>query len=153
MAELKGTRQFRRNMRKLRAAGPLHKFYAKELFRGGEIIMRKAKLLTPVDTGNLRSTGHVQIPRIKPKSVTVTLGFGGTAGPSEPLPRPDKLVKSKGRVGYAVKVHEDVRVSHTVGQAKYLEQPFIEERPEIHRRLGVRTSGFIRRRVGRVERI
>ena len=66
--------------------------------------MAEAKRLCPVDTGTLRSTGHVQKPVIKRGSIEVTLGFGGPAAPM-------------------LFVHENLNVHHTVGQAKYLEKP------------------------------
>jgi hypothetical protein len=71
-----------------------------------EAIMADAKELTPVDTGNLRASGHVRPPVLDGGQVTVTMGFGGAAAP------------------YALYVHEDLRTFHNVGQAKYLEQPF-----------------------------
>jgi hypothetical protein len=78
---------------------------AAALYAEGERIMAEAKRLCPVDTGTLRSTGHVQKPVIRRGSIEVTLGFGGPAAP------------------YAVFVHENLNVHHTVGQAKYLEKP------------------------------
>lgn len=81
------------------------KSLAAALYAEGERIMAEAKRLCPVDTGTLRSTGHVQKPVIRRGSIEVTLGFGGPAAP------------------YAVFVHENLNVHHTVGQAKYLEKP------------------------------
>jgi hypothetical protein len=79
---------------------------APALYQEAEAIMTQAKMLTPVDTGALRASGHVRRPVVSAQSVSVTLGFGGTAAP------------------YAVYVHEDLTKRHPVGQAKYLEQPF-----------------------------
>ncbi|HXH11157.1 MAG TPA: HK97 gp10 family phage protein [Alphaproteobacteria bacterium] len=76
------------------------------LFQVGEQIMTEAKALTPVDTGALRASGTVLPPEQDGTTVRVVLGFGGPAIP------------------YALRQHEDVTLRHTVGQAKFLEQPF-----------------------------
>jgi hypothetical protein len=76
------------------------------LYKQGELIMLVAKVeFVPVDTGALRSTGHVMIPVRMGNLIVVMLVFGGPAAP------------------YALKVHEDLRTSHEVGEAKYLEKP------------------------------
>lgn len=81
---------------------------AEALYQEGERIMTKSKEQCPVDTGNLRSTGHVELPVVKGKRVTVELGYGGPAA------------------DYAEVVHEDLTAHHTVGKAKYLEDPMRE---------------------------
>lgn len=97
---------FRELKKALKAQGQrAEKSLAAALYAEGERIMAEAKRLCPVDTGTLRSTGHVQKPVIRRGSIEVTLGFGGPAAP------------------YAVYVHENLNVHHTVGQAKYLEKP------------------------------
>ena len=76
------------------------------LYREAESIMTSAKAITPVDTGVLKGSGHVQIPKVLGTQVSVELGFGGAAS------------------GYAVYVHEDPNARHTPPtQYKYLEQP------------------------------
>lgn len=92
------------------------------MYQLGESIMTKAKLLCPVDTGNLRSTGHVEPPKHEGGRVIVRLAFGGSA------------------TDYAIYVHENLLARHPVGQAKYLEQPFLEEAPK----LGAVIAGAIR---------
>ena len=90
--------------------------------------MRKAKLITPVDTGALRASGHVRPPVISPNNVSVELGYGGPAAP------------------YAALVHENPRrVTFKTGQDHYLQIPFLEERPRIERRLGVKLKARIQR--------
>ena len=97
---------FRELKKALKAQGQrAEQSLAAALSAEGERIMAEAKRLCPVDTGTLRSTGHVQKPVIRRGSIEVTLGFGGPAAP------------------YAVFVHENLNVHHTVGQAKYLEKP------------------------------
>ena len=83
------------------------------LYQFAEAVMTESKELCPVDTGNLRATGHVQQPRIENGDIVVTLGYGGPAA------------------SYAVIVHEDLAAKHTVGQAKYLELPVIQNTPKL----------------------
>ena len=75
----------------------------------GEIWMTEAKKRTPVDTGVLRSSGHVQGPFKDGDSWVIRLVFGGPAAP------------------YAVFVHERLDLKHPVGQSKYLES-VVQER-------------------------
>jgi len=67
--------------------------------------MAESKHQVPVDTGVLRSTGHVQLPKEEAGRVSVTLGYGGPAAP------------------YALRQHEELSYRHTVGKAKYLSDP------------------------------
>lgn len=78
------------------------------LFREANLIMTDAKEQTPVDTGTLRDSGHVEEPVINGTEVSVEMGFGGPA---------EK---------YAIIVHEDLAAHHNVGNAKYLENPALE---------------------------
>jgi hypothetical protein len=84
------------------------------LYKEGEREMTLSKHLVPVDTGSLRSTGHVDEPVRDGDTVYVGLGYGGVAGNGT-------------EVGYAAAVHERLDLHHKVGQAKYLEQPMKEE--------------------------
>jgi hypothetical protein len=103
----------------------------KELRRIGEEIMTAAKLLTPVDTGALRSSGHVQ-DSFDGGAYTVTLGFGGVAGAGGlRRGRSGRRASAGDQVGYAVKVHEDLYAHHPEGQAKFLEDPLRGETPDI----------------------
>lgn len=86
-----------------------------------EIEMEEAKRRTPVDTGALRASGHVE-----QQGLRVTLAFGGPAA------------------SYAEKVHEDVEAFHRVGQAKFLESTLKESAPHMTERLAVR----IRKKLG-----
>ena len=71
----------------------------KALTAEGQNVMGESKKRTPVDTGNLRATGHVKKPERKAASVSVTLAYG---------------------TDYAIYVHE-VPASHKSGQMKFLE--------------------------------
>jgi ribosome modulation factor len=78
------------------------------MYKEGEIIAGNAKDICPVDTGTLRDTTTVLLPKIEGDSVLQEIGSGGPAAP------------------YAIYVHENMNAHHPVGQAKYLEQPFRE---------------------------
>ena len=92
-----------------------------------ELIMTKAKNLTPVDLGTLRASGHVKRPVITRNAAKVLLGFGGAAS------------------AYALAVHEHPSshsppswqggVSFTSGGPKYLERPVKEARKGFGRRV------------------
>ena len=101
--EIDGLEQLRVRLKE--SATDAAKELAKGLFVEGQKIMTAAKRLTPVDQGPLRSSGHVQTPIIRKTSATVVLGFGGAAS------------------DYALVQHERTDFTHTVGQAKFLEQP------------------------------
>jgi len=79
--------------------------FAAGLYVEGQEIMTESKRECPVDTGTLRGTGHVEKPKFKGRSISVTLGYGGPAAP------------------YAIYVHERTELSHATGKAKYLEDP------------------------------
>jgi hypothetical protein len=85
-----------------------------------EIEMAEMKQRTPVDTGALRSSGFVDLPKIGARDATITLGFGGPA------------------IGYAVPVHENTEANHPVGQAKYMESVLVESEPHLAARIARR---------------
>lgn len=96
---------------KIRELLRLHKEKAvaalkRELYQEANGIMTQSKELVPVDTGNLRDSGTVQLPRQESTAVVQELGYGGPAAP------------------YAIFVHENTVVFHKVGMAKFLEVPF-----------------------------
>ena len=79
--------------------------------------MGESKRIVPVAFGVLRASGHVQLPVIVGRRVTVTLGYGGAAAP------------------YAVFVHERQARHTPPTQWKYLEKPFNEALVGMARRL------------------
>ena len=95
------------------AAAKIREAAAAGLYQFGEFVMTLSKEMCPVDTGNLRATGHVQAPRFEQGDILVTLGYGGPAA------------------SYAVAVHENLMAQHPVGQAKYLELPVIQNAPQL----------------------
>jgi hypothetical protein len=82
------------------------------LFREGEGIMGDSKeKFVPVVSGNLKSSGHVDKPKVTTNGASVELGFGGPAAP------------------YALQVHENPNTGKSetgsrVGEWKYLETPY-----------------------------
>ena len=88
-------------------------------------IMTRSRPLVPVDQGTLRASGTVNRPNITGTRVTVSFGYGGAAS------------------AYAVIQHERMDYHHTVGQAKYLEQPVLEAQRGLESRLGARIGRML----------
>lgn len=79
------------------------------LYKEANKIMTRSKELVPVDTGALKNSGYVELPKVEGNTVTVEMGYGGPAAP------------------YALRQHEDLALNHpNGGQALYLAQPFNE---------------------------
>lgn len=122
---------------------------ARGLYRGAQITMTDAKQRTPVDTGALRASGHVQ-PNTMEQAirsdgvVEFTLGFGGPAG-SGNLGETNAV-----NVGYAVFVHEGTRFypggprPGGVGERKYLERAVDAKLPEVVRSVNQEMETAIR---------
>ena len=70
------------------------------LYLEGNNIMGTSIKNTPVDTGNLRASAHVTLPRTERGVTTVDLAYG---------------------TDYAIYVHERTGLNHPVGKAKFLE--------------------------------
>lgn len=85
-----------------------------------EIEMTEAKRRTPVDTGNLRGSEHVEGPTMSGRVLRAALVAGGPAAP------------------YAVYVHENLDALHPVGQAKYIESVLLESMPYMADRIARR---------------
>jgi len=90
--------------------GQWHKGTAMAMMSVGEEWMTEAKKRTPVDTGALRASGHVQGPEEIGDTMIVKLVFGGPSA------------------DYAMDVHENLDAYHRVGQAKYLESVILERK-------------------------
>lgn len=96
---------------------------AEGLYTEANLIMTRSKAdFVPVDLGTLRGSGHVQDPETDRTKVTVTMGYGGAAS------------------AYALVQHERTDYHHTVGQAKYLEQPVLEAAGGLGNRIGRRVG-------------
>ena len=121
-ARLNGAETMQRALRKLGKEAPT--VLGQALYAEASQIMAQSKLIVPVDTGALRSSGHVRLPEVVGSKVVVTLGYGGAAAT------------------YAVIVHEKVGARHkSPTRAKYLEEPF---RAATQGMLG-RLAGWVRR--------
>lgn len=77
--EIEGNKALIANLKRVGLEAP--KALAAAMMQEAEQIMTEAKVLVPVDLGNLRATGHVAPPVIEGTTVTVALGFGGPAAP------------------------------------------------------------------------
>lgn len=89
----------------------------------GEVWMTEAKKRTPVKFGVLRSSGHVEGPKVQGNEIVVRLVFGGLGA------------------SYAAIVHENLRAHHDVGQAKYLESVTAERGRNMTRELIAMIAG------------
>lgn len=87
-----------------------------------EIEMTEMKKRTPVRTGALRASGHVE--DLRPWGVRWSFG-----GPSIP---------------YAIYVHENLDMFHRVGQAKFLESVLAESAPYLAERVANRMRELMR---------
>ena len=101
------------------------KVVAAALFQEGEKIMATSVKDTPVDTGRLRSTGHVKDPKISGKHVTVILAYG---------------------TDYAIFVHEIPGRNHPVGKAKFLEDAMMGAASGMGGRLADRIGRELKRK-------
>ncbi len=113
--------------RYLKSADDIGKPLAAALTQEGEEIMGKAVKDTPVDTGRLRSTGHVKPPDRSGKKVSVELAFG---------------------TDYAIFVHEISGASHPSGRSKFLEANVLAAESGFGRRVADRIERHLRRGLG-----
>lgn len=100
---------------------------ADELYLEGQGIMGQSVQLVPVDTGNLRSTSHVDRPVTTGSRVEVELSYG-----------------KHGDAEYAAIVHFDVTVFHPIGQAHYLSQPLFQATKGFTQRIANGLRGALR---------
>lgn len=89
---------------------------ADALYEQAKGIMDKSIEQVPVDTGTLKASAYVERPTVTNTQITIDFGYGGPNDQVNP--------KSGQRASeYAIFVHERLDVHHTVGKAKYLEDP------------------------------
>jgi len=122
---------------------------AKVMSEGAELMMTASKLLCPVVTNTLRSSGKVEPPVVTHDTLEITLGYGGAARK------------------YAFKVHENPRTGRTggrspsgrkyyprpglpfpysrVGQWKFLETPVAQQKAAFFDRVAAYTGQQIER--------
>ena len=126
---VKGGAALRRRLAEAAAIAP--KALAAAMWEEGERIMAEAKALTPTDVGTLKGSGTVLSPKISGSGrVEVELGFGGAAA------------------DYALVQHERFDFQHTVGQAKYLEQPFLEHTARAPRIFATKLGWALKKKLG-----
>ncbi len=86
---------------------------ARALYQQANRIFIDSQAQVPIDTGALRASGFVTKPYVVGTTATVQISYGGAAAP------------------YAVIVHEDLEANHTVGKAKFLEDPLTQAIPNL----------------------
>ena len=108
---------------------------AKGLYLEAQMAFNESQTLVPIDTGILRSSGHITSPVVTPESVEITIAYGGPA------------------TDYAYIVHERIyapsgkKVYHKPPtRAKYLETP-VKRRSK---GMGKRLTEFVNRAIGRI---
>lgn len=92
-------------------------------------IVPRAKAITPVepeDGGDLRDS----VRATKPTRTRTGLVSAGVVAGGAPLRRSLEREGHTMNV-YAVVQHEDLTLQHTVGQAKFIERPFMAEIPKV----------------------
>ena len=89
------------------------------LYRLANEVFAESQIQTPVDTGTLRSSGHVTPPVAAAGHIVVEIGYGGAARE------------------YAYWVHERLDLHHAPPtKAKYLEDPVVAAIPRMTTELG-----------------
>lgn len=97
------------------------------LYKEAAVIFEESQDEVPVDTGILRSSGQLGLPKIEGGELVVDITYGGAAA------------------DYAIYVHEDLEMRHQPGKkAKFLEDP---ARRRI-RGMDERLLGMVRRAMG-----
>ena len=112
-----GAKALGAKLQRLGAQAPM--ILAQGTYEAAETIVGDAKEGCPVDTGNLRASGHVlpvtPAQAIQRDGVTFQLGFGGPAGSG------NQGDSNSNAAGYAIYVHESGPRVGGVGRKKYLE--------------------------------
>ena len=124
--EIEGVPAFRAALKRAGDRAPLA--MAAALVIEAEGAMRESRELVPVDNSILKGSGVVLPPEITARGVTVDFGYGGEAS------------------DYAVIQHERTDFRHTVGQAKFLEQPVLERASGMGTRMAATVRKFLERR-------
>jgi hypothetical protein len=97
------------------------------LYAEGNGIMGQSVQLVPVDTGNLRSTAHVDRPVITGPRVEVELSYG-----------------KHGDAPYAAIVHWDTEAHHPIGMSHYLQAPLFQATQGFAQRIAADIQGSLR---------
>ena len=111
--------------------GDIGKIIGAALFKAGHELKNKAIPLTPLDTGALRRSLNVGLPKVQGGTITVEVGADGRSAP------------------YALAVHERtgaINYSEPGTGAKYLERPFNDMQGEIGEMIASEVETAIRKR-------
>lgn len=110
-------------LKKLKAFAP--DMFARALYQEAQIEATECKKNTPVLTGNLRATIHVEGPERQGRRIwcTIVAGEGGAGG---------KVAE------YALYVHENLEAFHKVGGPKYIEWTLNASAPSMAARVAKR---------------
>ena len=109
---------------------------AAALKQEAELTMTESKGEVPVDTGSLRNSGFVDEPKIDGNQISVKIGYGGVA--TKVNPKTGEVTTT-----YAVIVHEDTTMNHTVGNAKFLENPIKRRRERLMANINMRVKRML----------
>ena len=124
---LKGDKKFERWL--TRAEEDMPRELGVSLYKEAQPIFNQSQEWVPVDLGNLKNSGVVELPKYERGRVSVTIGYGNSA------------------VTYAVEQHENLEYRHKAGQkAKYLEDAVTQYLPTLRRNLGLSVANVWRRR-------
>jgi len=115
-ATFTGDKELKRNLENLARQFPKETGKALRSV-GTEKIYEPSQGLVPVKIGKLKGSGKIRATTAESRGVSLKISYGGSEAP------------------YAVKVHEDLRMKHTNGTAKFLERPLMAAKPTIGRDL------------------
>lgn len=119
-----------------------------------EVMTVSKDVFVPVDTGTLKASGFVKMPEITPTGVSVTIGYGGAArayawnqeyggwhnlvawghdiGPYYPMHHPPlwavRALSNPTHHSAHVLARAVARMGQQIGQAHFLEDPFVASR-------------------------
>ena len=115
-----------------RVPNDTEKVLSQALYEEGQMAFAESQQITPIDTGALRGSGVLQIPKIEKNKISVAITYGGPAAP------------------YALFVHEILSSYHaSPTQAKYLELPVARRSEYLVRNLATRINHMIRQEIYR----
>lgn len=100
---------------------------AAALYQKAVQIMTASDSLVPVDTGRLRASHYVELPKFTGNAVKLVMGYGAR---------------------YALAVHERIYAHHEHGQAKFLELAFYEKTANLGRWLTLQIKQNLKNGVG-----
>lgn len=96
-----------------------------------EQILTDAIDLTPHDTGTLRRSGTVTVGNMPSAESTFQSAEAGSQVKYDNPLGQEQAVYISFSTPYAIKQHEDLALSHTDGQAKYLESAFNQRQGQL----------------------